>query len=586
MSFLPYLELKHLLEAWKAEAEWTEPKDISHGLLSTNLAFRLASEKNEAPTAIASGLTTELNSYLVKHGQGDYLEAATAGPYINLALKLAAYNELPSLLETQALVEPVKRKVMLEYIGANVAKHLHAGHMRNLNLGDALRRILELKYSDGLITDNHWGDWGVQFGALIWGYKREVNQAAYAKDPVSELERVYVWSNAQKDALPDWENEIREEFVKLEQGDPENRKLWEEFVRVSKTELKQELNLLGVKPTQLELGESAYEGVMAEITAYLEEEKLWNAEGEARYFDLPELDSNYAHFGRCYLISSTGYTTYVYRDVAARIEWVRKYGVETAITVTDHRQNHNFDQAFAVVHYLATLTSFAKDFGADPAKRLQQAQLIHLGYGRLSLTTGDISTRRGDVLSLGDIVEAATSAAKEQIRSRDSDLNAKELARRSRIVALASLKWADLDRDPTTDVVLDPTQITAFEGNTGTYQLYAYARLGSILRKASNAKSSAKTLPKKLERSEEELLQRLYSFPMIISNAAESLRVNLVADHIGQLTSAVSTWYESTPILKETDEVRKASLLLMCELIMNQLRTGLSLLGIEVLEEL
>jgi len=271
--------------------------------------------------------------------------------------------------------------------------------------------------------------------------------------------------------------------------------------------------------------------------------------------------------------------------VGARFEWVRKYGIETAITVTDHRQEHNFDQAFAVAKYLAQQASFAEAFNQKLAKSLDEAELVHLGYGRLSLTTGTLSTRTGNVLRLSDVVEAATAAATDQIKQRDSELDKTELDRRARAVAIASLKWADLDRDPVTDVVLDPTQITAFEGNTGTYQLYAYARLGSVLRK-SDGLAADKVHQDSLEQPEKELLQRVYSFPLVVSSAADSLRVNLVADHIGALTSAISTWYEATPILKETDKDRQTSLLALCKILMNQLQFGLNLLGIEVVEEL
>jgi len=576
MSFLPYLELKQLLAGWKPDAEWSVPKEPKFGLLSTNVAFRLAKELSQAPPAIAATLVADLNAYLKTHRQSDWLAAKTVGPYINVELTPAAYAELASVVGTQPLVTPVKRKVMLEYIGANVAKRLHAGHMRNLNIGDALRRVLELKYGPGLTTDNHWGDWGVQFGALIWGYKRVLVASAYADDPVGELQRIYVWSNAQKAIEPNWDEQIRDEFVKLEQGDPENRKLWDEFVAVSKAELKTELPLLNVPPTDLELGESYYEGAMGELTAWLDRENIWQADGKARYFE---------SFGRCYLISSNGYTTYAYRDVAARLEWARAYGTQTAITITDKTQSHNFDQAFDIITRLAKLPAFANQFGAATAKRLQPEALIHIGYGFLSLTTGRMSTREGNVLRLTELVDAATAAARDQITRRDSGLNATELERRARVVAVASLKWADLNRDAVTDVVLDPDQITAFEGNTGTYQLYAYARLRSVLRKAGGTNVA---VPKydNLNESEQLLLKRLYSFPAAVALVSESFRLNIITEHIGGLTNEVSRWYEANPILKQADDDRRATMLGICALVCAQLRQGLDLLGIEVLEEL
>ena len=160
-------------------------------------------------------------------------------------------------------------KVILDFVGANVAKKLHAGHMRNLNIGESLRRILTLKYSN-LLADNHWGDWGVNIGVLIWGWKVAGNLENYQKNPIEELSRVYVWSNSQKEITENWEKLVRAEFVKLEQKDEENHRLWENFIVATKNNLKLDLDLMGVPPLELEQGESFYEKDVQILWNFLE----------------------------------------------------------------------------------------------------------------------------------------------------------------------------------------------------------------------------------------------------------------------------------------------------------------------------
>ena len=587
MTVLTYHELKQLLAAWRPEAEWARPKDPSHGLLASSLAFRQSKLDHASPMETAKSLATSLTAYLDEHELSAY-EVVVMGPYLNLKLRRSAYTDLSETISAQPLTFATERTVMLEYVGANVAKRFHAGHMRNLNIGEALRRLLKDKYGSGLITDNHWGDWGVQFGIILWAYQENLDVAAYADDPMSELQRLYVWGNAQKEVVSGWDELVRNEFVKLEQGDATNRKLWQEFVTISKAELANELPLLGVPPTDLELGESYYEDRMKELTEFLNHEQLWKSEGNARYFDLPELDDAFASFGRCYLISSNGYTTYAYRDVAARLEWALSYNIQTAITITDKTQEHNFHQAFAIITWLAKNKAFITQYGVEVTERLTPNALVHVGYGFLSLTSGKMSTRQGNVLRMAQLIDEVTEAAGVELTRRDPSLSTEERARRARIVAVASLKWADLNRDPSTDVVLDPERVIAFEGNTGTYQLYTYARLKSVVRRAAVEPVDETEAPSAVAAytpAEETLLSLCYAFPDVCEQAAREYRPNLVTTAIAELTARTSKWYESTSVLKA--EARRRELLVaLCITVSETLARGLELLAIEVLEEL
>jgi len=601
-SFIGYTDLTTKLDAWRGAnlpqtaPEWQTPPDLTRGILTSNLAFRAAKASGKNPVALATELKADLEAFIAKQQLPIIAEAV--GPYLNLRLEDGFYSSLLTADLTTNLVAPNTERVMLEYIGANVAKRLHAGHMRNLNIGDALRRILGLKYPN-LITDNHWGDWGVQFGVLLWAYKQNVNQVAYKASPIDELQRLYVWGTACEATVPDWAILVRDEFVKLEQGDAGNRALWEEFVAVSKKELAHDLELFGVPPTDLEQGESFYEADMASLREFMDAGKLWHADGEARYIDYEDLvntwegidktmKSSVATFGRCYLISSNGYTTYAFRDVAARLQWARDHKIDRAITITDKTQAHNFNQAFALICYLATLPAFADKYGSETAARLKWNNLVHIGYGFLQLTSGKMSTRLGNVLGLSELVGEVSAAAAAAITARSPELPAAERDERGRAVALASLKWADLNRDPLTDVTLDPEAITRFEGNTGTYQLYTYARLRNVLRRAGYVPSLELVGEIQLSDAQRQLLAILYTLPSVVQVAAAEYRPNLIASYVYDLADLANRWYVASPKILElaADDSRRAASLRLIDQVTTQLAFGLSLLGINAIEEL
>lgn len=604
-NFIGYSGLAAQLEAWRAAnlpqtpPQWQTPPDLTRGIFTSNLAFRAAKDSGNNPVTLATELAADLGVFIVQSKLPVTAEAV--GPYLNIRLDTEFYSSLLTADLTSNLVESDARRVMLEYIGANVAKRLHAGHMRNLNIGDALRRILGLKYPN-LVTDNHWGDWGVQFGVLLWAYKQNVNPAAYAAGPkaqLDELQRLYVWGNAQEDTVENWAVLVRDEFVKLEQGDAQNRALWEEFVAVSKQELAHDLELFGIPAPDLEQGESFYEADMLSLREFMDKHNLWHSEGVARYIDFEELakmwegiditlGASVATFGRCYLISSNGYTTYAFRDVAARLQWSRDHKIELAITVTDKTQAHNFNQAFAIICYLATLPAFAERYGADTAARLKWDRLVHIGYGFLQLTSGKMSTRLGNVLGLPELVGEVSQAAAAIISTRSPELPAAERDQRARAVALASLKWADLNRDPLTDVTLDPEAITRFEGNTGTYQLYTYARLRNVLRRAGYVPSLELAGETQLSADQCHLLDMLYTLPSAVKVAAAEYRPNLIANYVYDLSDLANRWYVSSPKILELDQSdgRRSASLQLIDQVTKQLAFGLSLLGIETIEEL
>lgn len=395
--------------------------------------------------------------------------------------------------------------VILDFVGANVAKKLHAGHMRNLNIGETLRRILSLKYPH-LLSDNHWGDWGVNMGILLWGWKVEGKIENYQKNPINELTRIYVWANSQKENTEKWQNWdklVRNEFLKLEQKDPENYNLWQEFILKTKIYLQNDLQIMNVPPLNLDQGESFYEQNVKNLWDFLEKYKIWQTEDKARFFDFEEICKNlpldkqnlelkktFASFGRCYLVSSSGYTSYAFRDIAARIQWITDLDATKMITITANEQIHHFQQVFGICHYLSTLSKFQEEFGQKISRELIWQNLIHISYGFLTLQTGKMSSRKGNVLTIKDLFDEVQTEAKVILSEKSQVTDPDQLEQKSAKVTLAALKWYDLNRGSADNLVLNIKEILNFVGNTGVYQLYTLARLKSILKKNSQKNST------------------------------------------------------------------------------------------------
>jgi arginyl-tRNA synthetase len=288
---------------------------------------------------------------------------------------------------------------------------------------------------------------------------------------------------------------------------------------------------------------------MKDLTVFLEENNLWEKEDQARYFDFEKLVENWqgldenlkskiGRLGRCYLISSAGYTSYAYRDLAARIHWAGELDMDIMITVTANEQNHHFQQLFAICYYLSELKSFQEKFSTKISSRLNYDSLVHISYGFLTLPEGKMST----------------------------------------------LKWYDLARDSAGDIVLDIPKILSFEGNTGVYQLYTIARLNSILKKNSTTDQNLNY--DLLNPVEQKIIKACWLTPLVLDQISSSYKPHHLCNHLFEIATMVNSWYVETSVSRETQENRKQTLLNFCQQIQLHLKNGLELLGIESLEEL
>jgi arginyl-tRNA synthetase len=639
---------------------WMLPTDLDHGILTTNVAFTLAKELRQNPNQIAQTISNELNVWHegMQNAYTDRTLKFTSKPigaYINIIPNDGFFEELLKNQQDQNIIETSEQKFILDYIAANVAKKLSIGNMRNCNIGDSIRRILQLKYPN-LVTDNHWGDWGVNMGILIWGWK-VFDHSSFGADEsmIDKLTKIYVWANAQKEVVENWDNLVRQEFLKLEQKDETNYTLWLDFINTTKQDLRLDLDLMGVPKHDIEQGESFYESDMNLLTAFMEKHQLWIAEDKARYFDFEILASKWtgiteefrkkvSNFGRCYLISSTGYTSYCYRDIATKLQYARDLKADLALVVTDKTQKHNFDQAFSIICYLATLSEFIAEFGQKVTDRIIWNNMKHLGYGFLKLESGKMSARKGNVILLRDLVKDVTDQAKKIILEKTPNSDLATIDSKSQKIALAAIKWNDLKQSYEQDITFDINQVLNFVGNTGVYQLYTYARLNSVLRKLNNEKlkvksenidfdkvlgnkfllvkgvagdsltrvSSYSQLPEtpvstsqthnkwqhiettinsdteaasttNLNPLEQSILKQIWTLPEVLESVCGNYQIHLLTNHLYELSNLVNKWYNDVPILKDH---RQEFMITFISKIMLHLKFSLDLLGIEIVEEI
>ena len=583
-------------------------KDLENGILSTNQAFIEAKletkEKKTSPSQIALLLQLQIQEYLDQEYPMVFT-VDTKGAYINIIINKNSYPLFFDNLQTFKIEDGVEaRVILLDYISLNVAKQIHLGSMRNMNIGDSIRRLLTLKYK--VVTNNHWGDWGVQFGKLLWGYKTilknninssvivneevlPVNIDFYKTDPLQALFRIYVWceqvAKVDTDTYPNYEQEVRNEFLKLENKDQENYNLWLEFVEVSKREVGKDMSLFNVPKHMIEQGESYYEPYLKDLCNWFEENNLWQKEDKARFIDFEHLsfllnDSSIKKLGRGYLISSTGYSTYLFRDIMARINWVDLHSSNLSITVTGNEQLHHFQQLFAICDYISQLTIASKV--CNNYQNLKKTNLKHINYGFLTLKGGKkMSTRKGIVHTARDLYNTVRGEAVENLTLRQS----KNIEEKADILTLAGIKWQDLSKDTVHDIEFDIKSILTFEGNTGIYQLYTVARINSILLKFDINKITQFDISK-LNPKEQIILNKVLVSNIVIDEAIEKLKPHIIVNYCFELANLLNSWYNTTSVLKEEDILRQETLLRLLILIKSTLIFSLDQLGIKTLEEM
>jgi arginyl-tRNA synthetase len=511
-----------------------------------------------------------------------------AGPgFLNFRLKSPALNAaLGRMATTDRLVEPAAspRTVVVDFSSPNVAKPMHVGHIRSTGIGDSIQRVLRL-LGHRVVTDNHLGDWGTQFGKLLVGWKEILDRAALEADPIAELERLYKVINTECDANEERLKQAQQELVKLQAGDADNVAIWQEMARLSQGQFDTLYGRLGVKFDQT-LGESFYNPWLASVVADLQAKGIAReSEGAVAVFSdgsLPPKDDPFLvnRDGEwvadpALIRKSDGGFNYMTTDLATIDYRLKTWSPDEIVYVVDDRQGPHFKKLFL---------TFAR-WQPEAAKRVK---LRHVGFGKILGDDGrPFKTRSGDTVKLADLLDEAEERALKVVTEKNASLSEAERKEVARVVGLGAIKYADLAPNRQTDYVFNWDKMLAFQGNTAPYLQYAYTRIRSIFRKATEEGITVApdAVIQAAEPDEVALAKHLLNFGLTLEYVIEDYRPNYLCAYLYELAGHYSRMYESCPVLK-ADEPQRSSRLKLCELAGRVLKEGLNALGIETLEQM
>ena len=491
-----------------------------------------------------------------------------AGPgFINIFLKDSFVSKYVGLMTSEKYEFKeldTHGDIIIDYSSPNIAKRMHIGHLRSTIIGDSVKRLCNfLGYHT--VADNHIGDWGTQFGKLIVGYHNWLDKEAYEKNPIEELERVYVEFTKQSEEHPELEDIAREELKKLQDGDEENYKLWQEFIKVSLQEYNKLYTRMGIH-FDTYYGESFYHPIMPSVVEELVEKGLAVEDQGAKVVFFDEKDNLHP----CIVQKKDGAFLYSTSDIAT-IKFRREnYDVNKIIYLTDERQQDHFKQFFKITEML----------GWDIEK-------VHIWFGIRRFADGVFSTRKGNVIRLEQLLDEGKKRALEIIEEKNPNLSAEEKDNIAEVVGVGAIKYADLSQNRQSPIIFEWDKILSFEGNTAPYLQYSYARIQSILRKAEEI---GKPLNEKFdmkisEKAERNLATYLTLFPTMALRAGEAYKPNLLTDYLFELAKKFNTFYNSCPILNQEDDVLFSRLVLI-DRVAKTLKTGLDLLGINTVNRM
>jgi len=495
-----------------------------------------------------------------------------AGPgFLNVRLEDAWLSDaLGELLNDPKLgLQPPAnpQTVVVDYSSPNVAKPMHVGHIRSTVIGESLARIFEA-LGHKVIRDNHLGDWGSQFGMILWGWKNHRDEERFASEPVAELARLYRLAQSKiKAEEPGVEEATRAETAKLHAGDPENRQLWERFMPYCLKALEAVYERLGVR-FDVQLGESFYDPFLAEVVSDLDARGLAQQSEGATVVFVEGIKAPFIVRKRdgAFNYATTDLATIKYREETWKPDLV--------LYVVDHRQGDHFKQLFAV----------ARMWGYD------RTRLEHVAFGTiLGTDRRPFKTRDGDVVGLESLLDEGVAEAFKVVSEASADLDLDEQKRVAEVVGLGAIKYADLSQNRQSDYVFDWKKMLAMNGNTGAYLQYAYARNMSIFRKGGFTPESIRSQQPRIaltHPAERALGLRLLRLPETLELAGSELKPNILADYLFDLANAYSSFFEECPVLKAESDERRASRLALIDLTARTLKFGLNLLGIEVVDRM
>lgn len=535
------------------------PSDTMHGDYSCAAPLRLAKKLKISPQEVAEEI--------IKNLPKDYRIESTvfANPgFINLKLSKEFLEESLKALEGGFSVEvgqETKQPVIVEYSSTNAAKPMGVHHLITTILGQSLSDLFEFMGYD-VIRINHLGDWGTHFGKLIYAVETWGDQSEIHNNPNAEFLRLYVKFNTEAEKNPALDDEARKINKALEEGDELRKAMWEWMVKESLEDLAKIFKRLGVHFDHI-IGESFYLSMTDEVLADGKRKTVF-IEGEGGSLIYPFLDKTPALVQK-----SDGTTLYLTRDVATVKYRMETWHPQSILYVVDHAQSLHFQQDFAIARALG----YAED-----------CELEHISFGRMSFADKSMSTRKGNVILVEQILEEAVQRAGKIAVERAVDLPREELQKMMETVGIGSIKYAILSQDRVKDIIFEWDKMISLEGNSAPYLLYAYARANSIIKKSGE--NGFGGLPKLKDEREVDMVRKMCKFPEILQSAVKERKPHIVSTYLYELCQEFNRFYGALPVNNAQNEDEKRCRLGIVQAFMHQMKAGLGILGIPVLDKM
>ena len=545
--------------------------DSKFGDYQANGVMAVAKQRQENPRALADKVIAQLTLTAVCEPP----TVAGAG-FINFRLKpsFVAQQAAAAITDERLGVPQVAKPktIVIDFSSPNVAKPMHVGHIRSTIIGDSLARVMKF-LGHRVITDNHLGDWGTQFGMLIVGWKRFRDDKALAQDPISELERLYKFVNEREDLR----DEAKAELARLQRGDAENRTIWQKIIDLSLQEFGKTYQRLGVTFDHT-FGESFYNPMLKDVVEELKRLGIARESESAIcifFEDNPELKTA----APLIIQKADGAFLYGTTDMATLKYRLEQWHPHEIIYVTDARQQLHFKQVFAAAR---------KWWKEVP-------DLRHVYFGSILGEDGKpLKTREGAPVKLADLLDEAEERALSVVTEKNPELPVETRKQIARAVGVGAVKYADLSQNRTTDYMFSWSKMLAMTGNTAPYMQYAYVRVQSIFRKAgvweapqrpeARGTKAAPTLILN-DSSELDLAKQILRFPETLQAVADDDKPNWLTAYLYDLAGKFSVFYDNCPVL-QSEEPTRSSRLLLCRLTADVMKRGLNLLGIDVIEQM
>ena len=509
----------------------------------------------------------------INETKNEFMGSAQAlGPYLNINLKKQKIYSLV-LSQTGKLKSKygksgvnAKKTTVIDYSGPNIAKPIGVGHLRSTIIGQALANIYE---ATGYIVvkDNHLGDWGTQFGKLVYAYRQWGDKKKIAENPIKELNELYIKFHEEAEKSPEIEDNAREIFRKMEEGNKGLINLWAKFRNISIAEFKKVYERLGIK-FDMYLGESYFAGETDKIVKECLEKKLAKKDEETGAIAVENLDGLPSFLLR----KKDDSGLYITRDLAALIFRVEVFEPDDILYVVGEEQSLHFQQLFALARALGYIDG---------------AKAKHIGFG-VGLSGGEkMSTRKGTLIELEELIKQSVEKSKEILRQKNKDLSEKEIEEISEIIGLGAVVYNDLRQSRQKNISFDWERMLDFEGGSAVYLQYTAARINSILKKLGADEIKAKISKPVFEKeSEFALARKMMFFPQVILEAQKHNSPHLIAVYLEELAQLFNHFYNEVSIIGTEDAKLRLSRVLLIKSTATVIKNGLKLLGVKTPERI